>query len=80
MTAGDHSDEVLRVYRSRAPGGGFWHPEHGDLAGPREWEFIPSGNAFITRKVKRLGHHWALVKYRKGYTATPGLLAPSVNV
>ena len=80
MPAKDHADEALRVYRSRTPNGGFWHPEHGDLPGPLGWEFLPSGDAYVTRTVKKLGPHWVVVKKGKGYAATLGVLAPSANI
>ena len=44
MPKNDHSDEALRVYDSRTLDGGFWHPGHSDLMGPKGWEFLPSGD------------------------------------
>ena len=76
----DHAQEVLKVYASRALDGGWWHPEHGDLEAPGDWEFLPPGDAYVTRTVKRLGSHWVVLKRGKGYTATVGILAPAANV
>jgi len=47
---------------------------------PAGWQFLPSGDAFVTRRVKALGPYWTVLKKRKGYTATLGLLAPSENI
>ena len=80
MPKNDHSDEALRVYDSHTLDGGFWHPAHGDLMGPQGWEFLPSGDAFITRQVKLLGPHWIVLKKRKEFTQAIGLMAPSANV
>jgi hypothetical protein len=46
---------VLDVYESRT---GWWHPEHGEVVPPEGWEFLPSGDAFVTRKVKAAGVFW----------------------
>ena len=76
----DHAEEVLRVYRSRTLDGGFWSPVYGDLRGPKEWEFLAAGDAYLTRTVKRRGPHWLVLKPGKGYTRTVGVLAPSASV
>ena len=31
---------------------GPWNPEHGELVVPDDWEFLPPGDAFVTRQVK----------------------------
>lgn len=80
MKPDDYAQEVLKVYASRTLDGCWWHPEHGDLKGPAEWEFLPPGDAYLTRTVKRLGPHWVVLKRGKGYTATVGVLAPAANV
>ena len=80
MSDSGRADEVLRVHRSRTLDGGFWSPAYGDLSGPKEWEFLPAGDANLTRTVKRLGPHWVVVKSGKGYTRTVGVLAPSPSV
>ncbi|MBI4288078.1 MAG: DUF2293 domain-containing protein [Chloroflexi bacterium] len=76
----DHADEVLWVYSSRTPDGGWWHPKYGDVKGPEGWEWLPSGDAYITRQVKQLGLHWVVVKKRKEFTQAIGLLAPADNI
>ena len=80
MTRSDHSEEVLRVYASRTLGGGYWHPDYGDLMAPEGWEILPPGDAFVTRTVKRLGPHWVLVRAAKRYTRTLGTLAPPASI
>ena len=45
----------LDVYDTRD---GPWNPEHGDLEIPEDWEFLPAGDAFVTRQVKAAGA-WA---------------------
>lgn len=52
-------------------GEGYWNPERGNLTVPGGWGFVPAGDAFVTREVKK-GPHWVLVKRRKGYAATLG--------
>jgi uncharacterized protein DUF2293 len=37
---------------------GPWNPEHGPLAVPDGWQFLPSGDAFLTRTVKAAGAYW----------------------
>jgi hypothetical protein len=68
----------LPVWHARE-GGGYWNPEHGDIAVPDGWVFVPGGDAFVTREVKK-GPHWVLLKRRKGYTATLGVFCPEENL
>lgn len=51
----DVSALVLDVYDSRD---GWWNPEHGDVELPAEWAFLPTGDAFVTRRVKAAGLFW----------------------
>jgi len=37
------------VYMTRD---GPWNLEHGEIEIPDDWEFLPSGDAFVTRRVK----------------------------
>lgn len=80
MATSDHADEVLRVYASRTLDNGWWCPSYGDLESPQGWEFVPRGDAFVTRQVKKLGPHWVVVRRGKGYTETLGLLAPPASI
>lgn len=64
----------MPVWRAKE-GEGYWNPERGNVSLPDGWVFVPSGDAFVTREVKK-GPHWVLLKQRKGYTATLGVFCP----
>ena len=68
----------LPVWHARE-GEGFWNPQRGNLSLPDGWVFVPSGDAFVTREVKK-GPHWVLLKRRKGYTATLGVFCPETSL
>jgi hypothetical protein len=51
----DLTAEHLDVYSTRE---GLWTPEHGAVEIPAEWDFLPSGDAFVTRTVKAAGVYW----------------------
>jgi hypothetical protein len=72
----DHSHEHLEVYDTKA---GLWHPERGDLSQPDGWDFLPAGDAFLTRRVKAAGDYWQLYqpKGRRAHRRLLGLLAPA---
>ncbi len=70
----------LRVWNSKNNGDMFWCPEFGDLAEPLGWEFVPSGNAFLTRTMKKLGPHWILLRRDGKYTYNVGILCPIDNI
>lgn len=56
--AADEADltaEHLDVYDTR---NGPWNPEHGNLEIPEGWDFLPRGDAFLTRSVKAAGVYW----------------------
>lgn len=68
----------MDVYDSREDG--VWHPEHGQLQEPEGWEFLPSGDPFVTRRVKAAGVYWSLWRPRdRGlrHRRLLGLLAPT---
>ena len=65
----------LRVWHAKE-GEGYWNPELGNVSLPGDWVFVPAGNAFRTREVKRRGPHWVLLKRRERYTETLGILCP----
>ena len=67
---------TLDVYDTRD---GLWNPDHGDLDAPEGWELLPSGDAFITRRVKAAGVYWLLWRPRSRghpHRLLLGLLAP----
>jgi len=68
----------LPVWHARE-GNGLWNPEKGALAIPEGWIFVPAGDAFVTREVKK-GPHWILLKRRSKYTATLGVFCPEPSL
>jgi hypothetical protein len=70
----------LDVYDTKE---GLWAPEHGLLEVPKGWELVPSGDAFLTRRVKAAATYWSLWRPRgKGrpHRRLLGILAPSSAV
>lgn len=59
---------------------GLWNPELGELELPEGWDFLPSGDAFVTRQVKAAGDFWLAwlprTRNRRHRTAI-GVFAPS---
>jgi hypothetical protein len=45
----------LDVYEGRD---GWWNPEHDVVVPPQDWEFLATGQAFVTRSVKAAGVFW----------------------
>jgi hypothetical protein len=45
----------LDVYATKS---GQWNPELGDVEIPAGWEFLPAGDAYLTRTVKAGGTYW----------------------
>ena len=80
MTDAFETVKGMRVWNSKKNDDMFWCPDSGDILKPPDWEFVPSGNAFLTRKLKRLGPHWILLRKHNEYTYTVGILCPSKNV
>jgi hypothetical protein len=73
--------DQLDVYDSRE--GGVWYPEHGELEEPAGWEFLPTGDAFATRRVKAAGAFWSLWKPRDRshpHRRLLGILAPADTI
>lgn len=76
----DLAAPVLDVYESRA---GWWHPEHGEVVPPEGWEFLASGDAFVTRKVKAAGVFWLAWAPRsrsRRHRRLLGLWAPEATI
>lgn len=70
----------LDVYDTR---NGPWNPEHGKLEIPPDWDFLPSGDAFVTRTVKALGTYWVAWRPRgrnRSHRRRLGLWAPRVAI
>jgi hypothetical protein len=51
----DLTAEHLDVYSTKE---GLWTPDHGAVDVPDDWDFLPSGDAFMTRTVKAAGVYW----------------------
>ena len=69
--------EHLDVYATKS---GQWNPVHGDLEIPAGWEFLSSGDAFLTRTVKASGTYWLSWQPRsrnRQHRRLLGLWAPS---
>lgn len=69
----------LKVWHAKE-GDGYWNPEFGNLSLPSGWVFVPTGNAFLTREIKRRGAHWVLLRRRREYTETLGVLCPETSL
>jgi hypothetical protein len=75
--AAELTEEHLDVYDTRD---GPWNPEHGELTIPQEWEFLPRGDAFLTRSVKAAGVYWVSWQPRgrnRPHRRALGLWAPA---
>lgn len=48
----------LDVYVSKDATAEWWNPEHGPVATPEGWAFLPTGQAFVARTVKAAGVFW----------------------
>jgi hypothetical protein len=74
------TEMVLDVYDGRD---GLWNPERGTVQMPKGWEFLPSGDAFVTRRVKVTSTYWAFWRPRSRsvpHRRLLGLLAPSATI
>jgi hypothetical protein len=70
----------LDVYDTKE---GLWDPANGALDQPEGWEFLPSGDAFVTRRVKAAGVYWKLWRPRgrnRPHRRLLGLLAPAAVI
>jgi hypothetical protein len=80
VAQGDPASANLDVYDTKA---GWWNPDLGDLVVPDGWEFLASGDAFVTRRVKAAGVYWNAWKpknRRGGHRRRLGLLAPTAVI
>ena len=66
----------LDVYMTR---NGPWNQDRGEIEIPEDWEFLPSGDAFVTRQVKAAGVFWVAWRPRgrnRQHRRRLGLWAP----
>ena len=72
--------QILIIYPSRPEEkSDYWTPEYGNVDIPDGWEYLPRGNAYLTRQVKK-GLHWILKgRYNRkgGYRPVKGIYAPA---
>ena len=77
MTEDDLTRHHLDVYDTRK---GPWTPEHGEVDIPAGWEFLPTGDAYLTRTVKAAGVYWQAWRPRgrnRPHRRKIGLWAPA---
>jgi Uncharacterized conserved protein (DUF2293) len=70
----------LDIYDTRQ---GWWSPGHGDLEIPDGWEYLPAGDAFLTRTVKAAGVYWLCWRPRSRnspHRRLQGLWAPAAAI
>jgi len=70
----------LDVYESRD---GWWNPERDVVVRPDDWEFLATGQAFVTRSVKAAGVFWLAWAPRsrtRQHRRLLGLWAPAVAI
>jgi len=70
----------LDVYMTRE---GPWNPDHGEVEIPDDWEFLPAGDAFVTRRVKAAGVFWVAWRPRgrnRQHRRRLGLWAPKETI
>jgi hypothetical protein len=70
----------LDVYDGRD---GWWNPEHGLIVPPANWEFLPRGQAFVSRTVKAgdvFWLAWAPRSRTRQHRRLLGLWAPSATI
>lgn len=70
----------IDVYDTKA---GPWNPEYGAVTIPDNWELLPSGDAFVTRHVKKAGVYWLAWRPRtkgRGHRRQLGLWAPASTI
>lgn len=80
VSAVDLSQLHLDVYDTR---NGPWNPDHGELEIPEGWEFLPSGDAYVTRTVKAAGVYWVAWRPRgrnRRHRRRLGLWAPKAAI
>ncbi len=62
---------------------GLWNPEHGELELPVDWEFLASGDTFVTKQVKAAGVYWTAWRPRgknRPHRRKLGLFAPTTAI
>ncbi|MDP6526981.1 MAG: DUF2293 domain-containing protein [Kiritimatiellia bacterium] len=77
------TDHGLWVFHDRTDTeDGLCASGYGSVEVPEDWEYLPRGNAFLTRRAKK-GPHWVLMgsyNKRRGYRPTKGVYAPCATI
>ncbi|MCL4553069.1 MAG: DUF2293 domain-containing protein [Candidatus Marsarchaeota archaeon] len=60
-----------------SPYGGYWAPVHGEVSIPKNWELLKTGDAGLTRAVRKVGPYWEVVEKARQFTKVIGTLAPA---
>ncbi|KXA91278.1 hypothetical protein AKJ57_01800 [candidate division MSBL1 archaeon SCGC-AAA259A05] len=69
----------LKVWESKYFDG-YWCREYDEFDDiPDGWDFLPSGDGALTRRVRK-GPHWILMRKKHGYSKPVGTIAPSDNI
>jgi hypothetical protein len=79
----DLRDVQLDVYLSKDLKAEWWNPEHGAVATPEGWAFLPTGQAFVTRTVKAAGVFWLAWQPRsrsRQHRRLLGIVAPEATI
>ena len=54
MNSTEKKKEEILVWNSKENEDKFWNPELGELDEPEGWDFLPSGDLYLTRTVKKI--------------------------
>ena len=79
-TSDDVAGQHLDVYDGPQ---GWWNPDLGLVEVPEGWELLPSGDAYVTRQIKRVGVYWVAWRPRgknRPHRRRLGLLAPTTTI
>lgn len=57
--------------------GGYWAPDHSDVNIPQGWELLKTGDAGLTRAVRKAGPYWEVVEQGRRFTTAVGTFAPT---
>lgn len=55
-------------------------PDGKILTAPPDWQFLPPGDAALTRRVKQAGPHWTVAEKKGRKTFSKGIYAPTTTI
>jgi hypothetical protein len=79
-TTEELAEQNIDVYDGRT---GPWNPDHGEVEIPDGWEFLPTGDAYLTRTVKTPGRYWLCWRPRsrnRKHRRLLGIWAPAETI